>query len=162
LYNKQKNAKGTGPTGQLYRSKNGRVYYRDKEGRAHWVTPPAGGIQVPPNEAPQYSGYQGYNGQTTGATFGGFGPPNQPLASRGRGGAARTRGVARGGGGGEGSDVVSMGDSPRRGGALPPGARRKGDEGGRIRPASRAPRGDPADEEQFGRQVLPASQDPYG
>jgi len=80
LYNKQKNAKGTGPTGQLYRSKNGRVYYRDRDGRAHWVTPPPGGVQVPASEAQQYSGYQGYNGQTSGQTFGGFGADNQPLS----------------------------------------------------------------------------------
>jgi hypothetical protein len=80
LYNKQKNARGTGPTGQLYRSKNGRVYYRDKDGRAHWVTPPPGGIRVPADEAQQYSGYQGYNGQASGETFGGFGASNQPLS----------------------------------------------------------------------------------
>lgn len=83
LYNKQKNARGTGPTGQLYRSKNGRVYYRDKDGRAHWVTPPPGGIRVPADEAQQYSGYQGYNGQTSGETFGGFGASSQPLSTPG-------------------------------------------------------------------------------
>jgi hypothetical protein len=80
LYNKHKNAQGTGPNGQLYRSKNGRVYYRDRDGRAHWVTPPPGGIQVPASEAQQYSGYQGYNGQTSGQTFGGFGADNQPMS----------------------------------------------------------------------------------
>jgi hypothetical protein len=83
LYNKHKNAKGTGPTGQLYRSKNGRVYYRDSEGRAHWVTPPSQGIQVPADEAQQYSGYQGYNGQTSGETFGGFGATSQPASPLG-------------------------------------------------------------------------------
>jgi hypothetical protein len=80
LYNKHKNAQGAGPNGQLYRSKNGRVYYRDKDGRAHWVTPPPGGIQVPADEAQQYSGYQGYNGQSSGQPFGGFGASNQPLS----------------------------------------------------------------------------------
>src|SRR2546423_1879896 len=35
--------------------------------------------------------------------------------------------------------------------------------GGRnIRPASEDPLGDPADQEQYGRSVLPASQDPRG
>jgi hypothetical protein len=54
LYNKHKNNKGAGPQGQYYRSKNGRIYYRDAKGQAHWVTPPSGGIQVPADEADQY------------------------------------------------------------------------------------------------------------
>ena len=54
MYNKNKNNKGHGPQGQYYRSKNGRVYYRDAQGKAHWVTPPAGGIRVPAHEAQQY------------------------------------------------------------------------------------------------------------
>src|SRR6476659_2565274 len=51
LYNKHKNAQGEGASGRYYRSKNGRIYYRDAQGRATWVTPPAGGIQVPADEA---------------------------------------------------------------------------------------------------------------
>lgn len=54
MYNKQKNAAGTGIHGQYYRSKNGRVYYRDEKGNAIWVTPPSGGIQVPQAEAQAY------------------------------------------------------------------------------------------------------------
>ena len=54
LYNKHKNAKGTGAQGQYYRSKNGRVYYRDAKGNAIWVTPPKEGIQVPIEEAAVY------------------------------------------------------------------------------------------------------------
>lgn len=54
MYNKNKNKKGTGKEGQYYRSKNGRVYYRDAQGKAVWVTPPQGGIQVPAHEADQY------------------------------------------------------------------------------------------------------------
>jgi hypothetical protein len=54
LYNKHKNKQGHGPEGQYYRSKNGRIYYRDAEGRAHWVTPPSGGIRVPADEAERY------------------------------------------------------------------------------------------------------------
>lgn len=54
LYNKHKNAQGTGAQGQYYRSKNGQIYYRDQQGNAHWVTPPANGIQVPADEAAQY------------------------------------------------------------------------------------------------------------
>lgn len=66
LYNRQKNAKGQGAEGKYYLSKNGRVYYRDAEGRAHWVTPPQGGIQVPEAEAQQYRDFQGYNNSPTG------------------------------------------------------------------------------------------------
>jgi len=50
LYNKHKNKTGTGPEGQYYRSQNGRIYYRDAQHNVHWVTPPAGGIQVPAND----------------------------------------------------------------------------------------------------------------
>jgi hypothetical protein len=54
MYNKNKNKKGHGPEGQYYRSKNGRIYYRDAQGNAVWVTPPAQGIQVPAYEAEAY------------------------------------------------------------------------------------------------------------
>jgi hypothetical protein len=66
LYNKHKNAQGSGAQGKYYLSKNGRVYYRDEQGRAHWVTPPQGGIRVPESEAQQYRDFQGYNGRNTG------------------------------------------------------------------------------------------------
>ena len=42
------------------------MYYRDEQKRAHWVTPPPGGIRVPESEAQRYSDFQGYNGRTTG------------------------------------------------------------------------------------------------
>lgn len=67
--NQQKRAQGDMSTPQYYMSKNGRVYYRDSSGRAHWVTPPAQGIQVPYDEAQQYSGFQGYEGRTQGRTL---------------------------------------------------------------------------------------------
>lgn len=57
LYNKHKNKQGTGPEGQYYRSRNGRIYYRDAQGRAHWVTPPSEGIRVPQDEYERYSRY---------------------------------------------------------------------------------------------------------
>lgn len=67
LYKKHQNAKAEhGPESQYYLSKNGRVYYRDAEGRAHWVTPPPGGIQVPEHEAMEYRQFQGFNGQADG------------------------------------------------------------------------------------------------
>ena len=67
LYNQHKHAQEqAGANGQYYLSKNGRVYYRDANHTAHWVTPPAEGIQVPADQAQQYREYQGYNNQTTG------------------------------------------------------------------------------------------------
>ncbi len=66
LYQKFKDRRGHGAEGQHYLSRNGRVYYRDAQGRPHWVTPPPGGIQVPEEEARQYRDFQGYNGRNTG------------------------------------------------------------------------------------------------
>jgi hypothetical protein len=67
LYKHHKNAaQKEGAEGQYYLSKNGRVYYRDAEHRAHWVTPPPEGIAVPESEAAEYRGFQGYDNRTTG------------------------------------------------------------------------------------------------
>lgn len=56
----------TGPESQYYLSKNGRVYYRDADHRAHWVTPPTEGVRVPESEAPQFRQFQGYDGSASG------------------------------------------------------------------------------------------------
>ncbi|RYG26377.1 hypothetical protein EON82_03580 [bacterium] len=69
MYKKNQEKKAAGQLNgqpQYYLSKNGRVYYRDNTGRAVWVTPPPQGIQVPYDEAQQYSQFQGYNNQTSG------------------------------------------------------------------------------------------------
>ena len=66
LYNQHRNRQTQGAEGQYYLSKNGRVYYRDAQGRANWVTPPPEGIQVPAEEAQRYQEFQGYNGRSTG------------------------------------------------------------------------------------------------
>jgi len=60
---------------QYYQSKtNGRIYYRDpKTKQAVWVTPPRQPVMVSPQEAQQYQGYAGYNNQTQGREFGGYG-----------------------------------------------------------------------------------------
>jgi hypothetical protein len=71
--NKEKRAAGNTSEPQYYLSKNGRVYYRDAQQRAHWVTPPSGGIQVPYDEAYQYRDFQGYNNQSTGRDLMGLG-----------------------------------------------------------------------------------------
>jgi len=64
LYKKKQNQ--AGQTVQYYRSKNGRIYYRDaKTKQAIWVTPAQiQPIQVPSNEAEYYRSYRGYNGNT--------------------------------------------------------------------------------------------------
>lgn len=66
LYNQHRNKPQQGAQGKYYLSKNGRVYYRDAQGRAQWVTPPPGGIQVPESEAQRYRDFQGYNNRPTG------------------------------------------------------------------------------------------------
>lgn len=74
LYNRHKNKQEQGAQGKYYLSKNGRVYYRDAEGRAHWVTPPKEGIRVPEEEAQQYRDFQGYNGRTDGRDLNNLAP----------------------------------------------------------------------------------------
>ena len=66
LYNQHKNKQEQGPEGKYYLSKNGRIYYRDAQGRPHWVTPPPEGIKVPADQAQQYRDFQGYNNSSTG------------------------------------------------------------------------------------------------
>ncbi len=67
IYNQHKHAQAqTGPNGQYYLSKNGRVYYRDANHQAHWVTPPSNGIEVPATEAEKYREYQGYDNRPSG------------------------------------------------------------------------------------------------
>lgn len=70
LYEHHKNA--AGETVQYYKSKNGRIYYRDKDKRAHYVTAPDQPIEVDESEAQTYSKYKGYNNNTSsGEDFGG-------------------------------------------------------------------------------------------
>jgi len=78
LYKRHQNAQGEGVNGRYYRSKNGRIYYRDmKTGAYHWVDPPQQPIQVPADEYERYTGQRvnpGYGGQVirdvpTGAAY---------------------------------------------------------------------------------------------
>ncbi|MFH7025674.1 MAG: hypothetical protein ACHBN1_09775 [Heteroscytonema crispum UTEX LB 1556] len=78
LYNQRKNAQGAGPEGKYYLSKNGRVYYRDAQNRAHWVTPPSEGIQVPAEQAQQYRDFQGYDRRPTGRDLTDIAPTEAP------------------------------------------------------------------------------------
>jgi len=59
LYKRHQNSKGVGANGQYYRSRNGRVYYRDaRTHKAVWVSPPPASrpIQVSPEEYQRYVG----------------------------------------------------------------------------------------------------------
>jgi len=62
MYQKHKNAQGTGPQGQYYRSKNGGIYYRDAQHQVHWVTAPQQPIAVPADEYRRYTGQNVNNG----------------------------------------------------------------------------------------------------
>jgi hypothetical protein len=78
LYKHHKNAaQKEGVDGQYYLSKNGRVYYRDAEHRAHWVTPPPAGITVPESEAAEYREFQGYDNRTTGRDLSTLAPDSE-------------------------------------------------------------------------------------
>jgi len=59
LYKRHQNSQGAGPNGQYYRSRNGRVYYRDaRTHKAVWVTPPPESrpLRVSPEEYQRYVG----------------------------------------------------------------------------------------------------------
>ena len=74
LYKHHQNAAAKdGPESQYYLSKNGRVYYRDADHRAHWVTPPSEGIEVPASEAAEYRAFQGYDRSASGRDLAGLG-----------------------------------------------------------------------------------------
>lgn len=58
-------------TPQLYRSKNGGVYYRDAQNRPVWLTVPQQSVQVPASEIERYApDYQQYNGPAPAAPRG--------------------------------------------------------------------------------------------
>ena len=77
MYKHHKAKAGDGPEGQYYLSKNGRVYYRDAQHRAHWVTPPPDGLRVPENEAREYRDFRGYENRNTGRDLTGLGNDNE-------------------------------------------------------------------------------------
>jgi len=53
---------------QYYRSRDGRVYYREPNNpkQVHYVTPPRQGFQVPAEEAGDYQGIEGYDNSRSG------------------------------------------------------------------------------------------------
>lgn len=73
MYKKHRDANNQPANVQYYLSKNGRVYYRDANHQAHWVTPPPQGIQVPESEAADFREYQGYDNRNSGRDLVGIG-----------------------------------------------------------------------------------------
>ena len=68
MYKKHQAKAGAGQQIQYYRSKNGRVYYREPNNpkQVHWVTPPAQGYRVPAEEATAYRDMEGYENSRSG------------------------------------------------------------------------------------------------
>lgn len=71
---KANEAKYAGQNIQYYRSKNGRVYFRDPQNpqKVTWVTPPpeqVKPVELAPDQAQDYSEFQGYNNSPTGTTI---------------------------------------------------------------------------------------------
>ncbi|MDX1932669.1 MAG: hypothetical protein SFU56_08700 [Capsulimonadales bacterium] len=65
------NVAGNGRTPQLYRSRNGGIYYRDANGRPVWLTVPNQGMQVPTEEVQRYApNYRQYRGEAPAAPSG--------------------------------------------------------------------------------------------
>jgi hypothetical protein len=56
MYKKHQNAKGSGKDGTYYRSKNGRIYYRDSKGNPVWVTEPTEPMSIPADEYERVTG----------------------------------------------------------------------------------------------------------
>ena len=65
---------GQGRAQKVYLSKStGRLYFRSAEKKAVWLSPPAQGITIPASQAAGLREFKGYNGQTRGRDFGGYG-----------------------------------------------------------------------------------------
>lgn len=80
-------------TPQLYRSKNGGIYYRDAAGKPVWLTVPQQGMQVPAEDLQRYApDYNQYRGPAPTAPSGyrsqSFGEFNPNLAAPGPAGPA--------------------------------------------------------------------------
>jgi hypothetical protein len=66
LYREHLTSDGVGPQGRYYLSKEGRVFYKDAQGKEHTVQPPSDGLRVPRAVAEPFRDIRGYDGQQTG------------------------------------------------------------------------------------------------
>jgi hypothetical protein len=77
LYREHLTAEGTGPQGRYYLSRDGRVFYKDAQGKEHTVNPPSDGLRVPRAAAQPYRDVRGYAGQQTGRDLSGLAADEQ-------------------------------------------------------------------------------------
>jgi hypothetical protein len=66
LYREHLTSDGVGPQGRYYLSKDGRVFYKDAQGKEHTVQPPSDGLRVSHAAAEPYRDIRGYAGQQGG------------------------------------------------------------------------------------------------
>jgi hypothetical protein len=72
LYREHLTSDGAGPQGRYYLSKEGRVFYKDAQGKDHTVQPPSEGLRVSRNAAEPYRDVRGYAGQQGGRDLAGL------------------------------------------------------------------------------------------
>jgi hypothetical protein len=77
LYRQHLTNEGSGPQGRYYLSKEGRVFYKDGQGREHTVNPPSEGMRVPRAAADPYRDVRGYSGQQNGRDLRGLAADDQ-------------------------------------------------------------------------------------
>jgi len=77
LYREHLTSDGAGPQGRYYLSKEGRVFYKDAQGKEHTVQPPSEGMRVPRAAAEPYRDIRGYAGQQTGRDLSGLAADEQ-------------------------------------------------------------------------------------
>ena len=66
LYRHHLTNEGVGPQGRYYFSKEGRVFYKDGQGREHTVNSPSDGLRVSRVAAEPYRDIRGYDGRQEG------------------------------------------------------------------------------------------------
>lgn len=66
LYREHLTSDGAGPQGRYYLSRDGRIFYKDAQGKEHTLQPPSDGLRVPTAAAEPYRDIRGYAGQQTG------------------------------------------------------------------------------------------------
>jgi hypothetical protein len=72
LYREHLAMDGAGPQGRYYLSKEGRVFYKDAQGKEHTVNPPSEGLRVARAAAEPYRDIRGYAGQQNGRDLSGL------------------------------------------------------------------------------------------
>jgi hypothetical protein len=77
LYREHLTSDGMGPQGRYYLSKEGRVFYKDAQGKEHTVQSPSDGLRVPRAAAEPYRGIRGYAGQQAGRDLSGLATDEQ-------------------------------------------------------------------------------------